>query len=68
MIDDPTHGAMSTGSIDVTTARIEVIFTLPVCNGKGYASAIMTAIIGEVLYPSELAKTDLPCVEMMLPL
>lgn len=99
VIDDPEHGAASTGFLDLKTGSVEAIFTLPACNGKGYASLIMTTIIDEArqrgfktltlaatpnasgfylrhgfstvreaLYPSALAKADLPCVEMMLAL
>ena len=99
VIDDPEYGAAATGFLDLKTGSVEGIFTLPSCNGKGYASAIMTAIIDEArqrgymqitlaatpnasgfylrhgfstvreaLYPSALAKADLPCVEMTLAL
>ena len=99
VIDDPAYGAAATGFLDLKTGSVEAIFTLPECNGKGYASAIMTAIINEArqrgfkrltlaatpnasgfylrhgfstvreaLYPSALAKADLPCVEMTLAL
>ncbi|KHJ68427.1 GCN5 family acetyltransferase [Pantoea rodasii] len=99
VIDDPEHGVAATGFLDLRSGSVEAIFTLPACNGKGYASAIMTAIIHEArqrgfkqltlaatpnasgfylrhgfstvreaLYPSALAKADLPCVEMMLTL
>ena len=99
VIDDPEYGAAATGFLDLKTGSVEAIFTLPFCNGKGYASAIMTAIIDEArqrgyrkitlaatpnasgfylrhgfstvreaLYPSALAKADLPCVEMTLAL
>ncbi|PJZ07092.1 GNAT family N-acetyltransferase [Pantoea rodasii] len=99
VIDDPEYGAAATGFLDLKNASVEAIFTLPTCNGKGYASAIMTAIVAdarqrgfkqltlaatpnasgfylrhgfstvrEALYPSALAKADLPCIEMMLAL
>ncbi|ORM70200.1 GNAT family N-acetyltransferase [Pantoea rwandensis] len=99
VIDDPEYGAAATGFLDLKTGSVEAIFTLPSCNGKGYASAIMTAIIDEArqrgyrqitlaatpnasgfylrhgfstvreaLYPSALAKADLPCIEMTLAL
>ncbi|NIE98658.1 GNAT family N-acetyltransferase [Pantoea sp. Acro-805] len=99
VIDDPELGAAATGFLDIKSGSVEAIFTLPACNGKGYASAIMIAIIAEArhrgfrqltlaatpnasgfylrhgfstvreaLYPSALAKADLPCVEMILTL
>lgn len=99
VIDDPEQGAAATGFLDLKSGSVEAIFTLPACNGKGYASAIMIAIIAEArqrgfrqltlaatpnasgfylrhgfstvreaLYPSALAKADLPCIEMILTL
>ncbi len=37
----------ATGFLDLHNGSVEAIFTLPACNGKGYASAIMQAIIDE---------------------
>ncbi|EJL92428.1 GCN5 family acetyltransferase [Pantoea sp. RIT-PI-b] len=47
VIDDPEHGVAATGFLDLHNGSVEAIFTLPACNGKGYASAIMQAIIDE---------------------
>lgn len=47
VIDDAEHGVAATGFLDLNNGSVEAIFTLPACNGKGYASAIMQAIIDE---------------------
>lgn len=47
VMDDPEYGAAATGFLDLHNHSVEAIFTLPQCNGKGYASAIMQAIITE---------------------
>jgi GNAT superfamily N-acetyltransferase len=47
VIDDPQHGVAATGFLDLHSGSVEAIFTLPACSGKGYASAIMRAIINE---------------------
>lgn len=47
VIDDAKHGVAATGFLDLQSGSVEAIFTLPACHGKGYASAIMHAIIAE---------------------
>ena len=47
VIDDPEQGAAATGFLDLHSGSVEAIFTLPACSGKGYASAIMQAIIDD---------------------
>ncbi len=47
VIDDPEFGVAATGFLDLRSGSVEAIFTLPACNGKGYASAIMQAIVEE---------------------
>lgn len=47
VVDDPEHGVAATGFLDLHSGSVEAIFTLPTCNGKGYASVIMQAIIDE---------------------
>ena len=39
----------ATGFLDVREQSVEAIFTLPGCEGRGYASAILTAIKQEAL-------------------
>ncbi|MDO6409018.1 GNAT family N-acetyltransferase [Pantoea phytobeneficialis] len=47
VVDDPDYGVAATGFLDLTGGSVEAIFTLPVCNGKGYASAIMQTLMME---------------------
>jgi GNAT superfamily N-acetyltransferase len=47
VVEDPLHGVAATGFLDLANGSVEAIFTLPSCYGKGYASAIMQAIVQE---------------------
>lgn len=47
VVEDAEYGVAATGFLDLHNGSVEAIFTLPACNGKGYASAIMQAIIDE---------------------
>jgi len=47
VVDDEEYGAAATGFLDLHSGSVEAIFTLPACCGKGYASAIMQAIVDE---------------------
>ncbi|MCE0491083.1 GNAT family N-acetyltransferase [Pantoea sp. Mb-10] len=47
VVDDAHYGVAATGFLDLNGGSIEAIFTLPECSGKGYASAIMEALISE---------------------
>ncbi len=49
VVDDADYGVAATGFLDLHGGSIEAIFTLPQCNGRGYASAIMKALIDEAL-------------------
>lgn len=47
VIDMPDAGLVATGYLDVSSASVEAIFTLPEYFGKGFASLVIEAIKGE---------------------